>query len=158
MKFSRAFLIFVIFCEIGSIKVPNSSAMKKAFVDIVYAVSKQSHLLSIVRGSNITYFDVSTAYASKPHNVVTFDEDSNDFRLNSSAIVSLDSIESLLIFNNHTVVPVTLAMSQQLIIYCQDATFDQIAMTEFSNTETPILQYEYFVVEGEKSIRLLTFL
>lgn len=136
------------------------NALKKAYVNISLSLPKQNYLLSLVIGSNSSEKINSAIIASTtttPHVVAKFDSKMEKFSLNSSAIVSLDSIESLEKFNQRTILPVTFSMKQQLIIYCRDGTYDQIDKIKTSRIHRPIVQYEYFVIEEEKSIRLLTF-
>lgn len=76
------------------------------------------------------------------------------FRLESSAIVLLNSVSTLSTFNNRTILPASYSMKQQLFIYLPDGTFNKVAMMFL---HLPIFNYEYFVIEEDKWIRLLTF-
>lgn len=73
-----------------------------------------------------------------------------------SIVVLLDSTVSLKIFNKKMDLPVTLSMSQQVIIYLQKGFFDELLT--IPDPKKPVIKNEYFLLNERKSIRLLTFM
>lgn len=145
----------MVLCKVESISIDLKS-MQTAFINISEALKQQNHVEIVVDSvfGKKTDFAPFASFAGIPHIVAKFDSKMREFQINSSAIVSLNSIESLESFNSRTSLHVTLSMSQQLIIHCQDATFEKIAMIK---AKIPIIHFEYFMIEEGKSIRLLTF-
>lgn len=160
MKLFLRVMIFVTFYNLETFS-RDFKNLKNAFLNILETLSKQDRMLTIVIGSiNSDFTDAVTfrSTASIPRVIVKSNGKSKQFTLNSSTIVSLESAESVDIFNSRTNLSVTFCLRQQLFIYCRDGTFDKFArLQRLSHTNTPILQYEYFIVEEEKSIRLLTY-
>lgn len=111
MKFQLGFVIFVTFCGVaGLTRDLKNNLLQKALKNLVKALSKENHLVSFVvdRLSNdkkeIASFG---SIASVPHIVSSFDWKSNNFQLNSSAIVLLKSAKYLRLFNMFTNLPST---------------------------------------------------
>lgn len=119
MKFYSVFVIFVAFCKVESIlRDHRSKVLQKAFVNIMEALRKQNYLMTVVVGEFFSdQIDaVSRAFTmDHPHVVARFN-DTKKFNLNSSAIVLLDTTESVKMFNKRTIIPLTFSMQQQILI------------------------------------------
>lgn len=154
MKF---YLFFVIIVICPGVKLQNSkwNLIQTAFMNISKDVAKRNHFLQItVRGvfdNTIQSAIISTV--TIPHTVVRFEKISELFELESSSIVLLDTMDSLVKFINHDSLFARLSTSQQLIVYVQGGTFDELAQLNFRKQHTHL---EYFVIEQETVIRLLT--
>lgn len=135
----------------------NRIALKKAFKNITEALVRQNYQMTIVFQSTRTDLTPIMSFADTPHVASRFTTKSGKFLLNSSAIVASDSVNFLKIFNERVDLSVNFLMTQQVFVYCQDGNFDEIASIPNSRAAMPIVQYEYYVVEEEKSIRLLTY-
>lgn len=161
MKFFSIFLVSAAFCKIEPfLQNPKNDALYNMFENISQALSKGNHLLTVVSDSLLKDNFDSAVFATSsnvPHVVASFVNDLRKFTLNSSSIVSLNSIASLKAFNERTVLPVSFSVSQQLVIYCQNLTFEDLMPIAIPKNVSAILQYEYYMIEEEKSIRLLTF-
>lgn len=159
MNFLTLGVIFLYFCKfVTSTEDFKSNKLQKAFVKISETLSNQNRLVSLVLGTtDVSNSVLSSSLAGIPHNVLRIDIKHGNFSLTGSAVVLLDSIESLAKFNELKILPATFPMAYQLFIYCRNGSHDEIARINTSKRQTPIIQYEYFVIEEEKSIRLLTF-
>lgn len=111
MKF---FLILVIFLTFGTVKTIlldfKYNALKAAFANIIQSLAKQNRLVSAVvvsDSSEKVNSAIIASIADVPHVVASFDNKLKQILLNSSAFVSLDSVESLKKFNQRTILPVT---------------------------------------------------
>lgn len=156
MKFFLVFVTSVSFCTHETFSV--NTVLRRAFENISEALKQKSHMLSLVLGDLTSYSSDSGLFelvSHIPHVVTRFENESKTFRLNSSAIIISDSIATVQSFNKRTILPVTFSINQQLFIHCQDGTYEKIA-TSIGN-ENSVGQHEYFVVEEEAAIRLLTF-
>lgn len=142
MKFYSVFVTFVFFFVMESLsRELDKNLLQKVFVNISKMLSPRNQLVSIVF-NNASVKAAPAVFAvtvGVPHIVKKFYNKVGSFDLHTSAIVLLDSIESLNKFNQHTVLPSTFSLSHQLIIYCQDGTFDKIKMIETSRRKTPII-------------------
>lgn len=155
MKLFFSFVIFVAFCNV------KGQILHKAFKNIFKDNLEQDDTLTIVstekqkdKSDSKLFFLVSDI----PRVVTRFKNETPKFELSSSAIMFLDSVASLEVFNNRTILSLTFSMSQQLFIYCQDGSFEKIEkMWTFRETK-PIVQYEYFLVEDDYYVQLLTFI
>lgn len=131
MKFFVVIVTFIAFCKVNSgLRVPEVKSLQKAFVNILETLARRNHVVSLVSVGGPEDQGDSTSlisFADTPHVVARLDNESKRFRLNSSAIVLLDSVTSLATFNKHALLPSTFSMSQQLFVYCHDGTFDKIS-------------------------------
>lgn len=142
MKFFVVVVIFIAFCKIDSVLLVPKLSLQKAFVNISKTLARRNHLVSIVSvGGPEDQGDLTSLvpFADKPHVVAKFDSESKKFQLNSSALVLLDSVESLAKFNKRVILPSTFSTSQQLFIYCQDGTFDKIAELNTWRSKEPAI-------------------
>lgn len=69
----------------------------------------------------------------------------------------MDSVKSLENFNNLTKLPFTFSVLQQLVIFLQNGTFEEVVMVASPEVKNSIIEYEYFVIEEENSVHMLTF-
>lgn len=129
------------------------------------SLAERNHLVRIIEIKNAVDALKLAAFVSVisvPHLVVKYPEKKTlnlpfyKFDLNSSAIVFLDSAKTLFLFNQRTILRRTFENLNQIIVYCQKCAYEDLA-TLLSRIENPILSYEYFLIEEEKAIRLLTF-
>lgn len=162
MKLTLVLAVFMFFCKSKAFsQIYELNVLEKAFFNISRALVGQDHLVTIVVGSALSDKMVHATFASTagiPHAVVRLKNGSRMFHLNSSAIILLDTIQSLESFYNRAILPGTFLMSQQLVVYCRDGTADKIASIAMSIKEKEIIQYSYFVIDEEKSVRFLTFI
>lgn len=144
MRFCWFLVLCVVFWKLQAFSRNfDNSALRKAFVNISAAILKGDRLVTLVMGGTsndeIVFGQFETNHGF-PHFVARLKNNCSTFRLKSSAIVSLESVESLEVFNNCTTVPATFSMRQQIFIYFRDGSFDEIAqMKSVSRTKTPII-------------------
>lgn len=119
-------LIFAMFMTFGDLKTLSrgfdDKAVEKAFVDISNFLAKRNHLVSIVAvGRATSQVLMPAAFASTvsiPHRVYHVQEEKiSQFMLNSSAIVSFDSVATLKRFNDEARVSLTFSTSEQMFIH-----------------------------------------
>lgn len=111
MQFYLLLAIVVLFCQVETLS--KNGALQKAFVKISKVLSQQDNFVSIVVGSDesdITDSSPFLAIASTPHVVARFENGYKMLRIKSSAIVTMDSIATLEIFNARTILPVAYSM------------------------------------------------
>lgn len=161
MNFLLIFIIIESFCAKKSLgRDFESSALQKVIFNLTQSLSQRKHLVSVIASSSPTDKTNSAKLSGGiPHINLkkTFDSKTQTYRLNSSAIVILDEVKSIRTFNEVTTLPFTFSLAQQLFIYCRDGTFDKIVTVGKWRQGKPILLYEYFAIEDDNSIRLLTF-
>lgn len=160
MKF---YLVVAIFCKVVEILSQDTkrNSLQKAFVDIAEFLATRNYLVAVVEGpafSKASQLISLAITAGIPQAVTKLENEKELFWLDSSAIVLMTSVNSLKKFNDRTFLPASFSMQQQLFVYCRGGTFDEISRIETLRNITPIVQFEYFVIEEKKSIRLLTFL
>lgn len=149
------FVMILAFCE-------GKTFWQTSFVDIVKSLSQTNYEVSVIvdkahMNQNGAFpFD---SFAEVPHTIANFNDGTKTLKLTSSAIVLLQSADLLMPFNDRVILPSKFSTRQQLFVYCEDQTFDKIAVIEETATmhRSIIVQHEYFVVEEETSVRLLTF-
>lgn len=124
MKFS-IFVIVLVFCKVKSFsRSLKCGTMETAFINISETLATHNHVVAIVVDSvfnNKTDFAPFASFAGIPHIVAKFDNTSENFLLNSSAIVLLNTIASLETFNSRTILPVTslnVAAADRLLSRC----------------------------------------
>lgn len=164
MNFHLTLVFFVGFYKVEEILCnPKRNALKKAFSDITDSLMQKNRFVSVIMSDfsdNNIKSAITAATAGIPH--VNFEKrfvnEMSPYELNSSAIVSLDSVASMKVFNNRTNLFDFFSMPQQLIIFCQDGTFKKIETIPAFSYGRKIIHHEYFLIEEENSLRLLTFL
>lgn len=67
----------------------------------------------------------------------------------------LETVAAIAEFNTDSLRHRSWSYSQHLIIYVRTGTFSEIAMIE---QKKPFIYYEYFIIEEDASLRLLTFI
>lgn len=111
MKFFSVFVIISSFCLVKTIaRELKHNALKMAFKNIAESLANQNHWLTAVVDSDLSkevYSDIIASIVAVPHVVARFNSKLEKFLLNSSAVVSLESVESLEDFNQHTILPST---------------------------------------------------
>lgn len=102
----------------------KNTALEKALLSIAKYLSQRNNFISIfASGSseksnsskNLNFFKFTEEI---PHLISSFNFYANELTLNSSAILCLDSVESLKRFNKITILPDTFSTSQQIFVYC----------------------------------------
>lgn len=155
MKLKLFFVPFVIFSIVLS-KDFKSSSIEKAFVNIAKDLAQHSRQISVIFSGTFEYimdpFTIAKI-AEVPHTVARLERLPEIFTLTTSSIVLLDSLSSLEEFNLLSKVSLRFLRSKQLIIHINNGTFEQIAKIK----KADLSHYEYFMIEDENSIRLLTF-
>lgn len=145
MNFNKFLVTLVAFCIVETFSVDcQNIALQEAVANIWAALSKQNNFLSIAVDSAYTETSLTplVANANVPYVINEFKNNVTNYCINSSAFVLLGSFKHLVEFNERVILPVTFSMQQQLVIHCQDATFDKLAMLKTSRTERPIIQNE----------------
>lgn len=160
MKFGLLLGALLFVCAPKNLQALDRFSLRKAFLGIVSELATRNHLVSLV--AEDVNSDASQAAASAasvvPHIFVVWDENkSRMFELNTTAILLLDSISSVKLFSSRTFFALTFSMSQQLIFYCRNASFSDILKVPLGRFLPLIIQYEYFLIEDENTLRLLTF-
>lgn len=135
------------------------NAVQKELVKILEILKNQDQTFSVVTvEGKIDAFELNFfAFTEMPHVVENLENNSKPFKLNSSAIVILDSVKTLEAFNKRTILSATFSLSQQVFIYCQARTVDEISKIKVNRIQLPITMCEYFIVEEQEYFRLLTF-
>lgn len=127
MKFC---LVVTVLCKIVEVYAQKSkNQLQKAFVGIVEVLASQNHMISVVDGPGVNNASQLAFYATAagiPHIVAKIKNETDFIRLNSSAIASIVSLESLDKFNQQIILSPTFAMQAQLFIYSRGGTFDKI--------------------------------
>lgn len=103
MKLHFVLATIVIFCDLKVFSQGSrENAVFKAFVNISGDLTKRNRVVSLVLGEGTKYQTDSAIFkatAGTPHVVARFDSKIKHFTLNSTAIVSVTSLESLKIFS-----------------------------------------------------------
>lgn len=114
MKFKSILVIFVVFCIVTSLtKGFRFKSLQTAFVNITKVLAKQNHVVTIAVDNYFGNESDSVPFASTagiPHIVTKIGLELGNFTINSSAIVSLESIQLLNEFHNHSILPVTFSI------------------------------------------------
>lgn len=157
MKFYLVLVIFLVFLKVQVYSRDfKSNSMRKAFMNISKHLAIRNHLLQVVVGGVLGKAKKSailSTFAGIPHSVARFESLSKYLEIKASSIVLLDTIHSLIIFNWRKVFAPKLSTSQQLMICLHSGTRDEIAKIEFK----PLVLFEYFIIEEEKTIGIFTF-
>lgn len=111
-------LVFVMVVTFSTVKTFSQDfkcrMLKKAFENILESLVKRNYLMSVVFDSFASDETVDSTIiaftAAIPHVVGRLDSNMEEFLLNSSAIVSLESVEALKDFNERLILPVTFSM------------------------------------------------
>lgn len=148
MKYFSVLAIFLAFYKVEAFsRDKRELSWQKAFANLVEAISKQNHLVSIFANSENVDTALFGSTADIPHAVTRFDDESTSFTLDSSAIVSLRSFASLEKFKSRVTFLINFSLNQQLFLCFQDGIFDANAMIKETSKE---MLFEYFVVEEKK--------
>lgn len=79
------------------------------------------------------------------------------FELNTSAIISVESFNELEAFNENAVLTNKYSKTFQFFIHCDGVSIDELSKLEENHKTKAILQFEYFFVDQEEFILLMTF-
>lgn len=124
--------------------------------------SEQTDFLIINFGNNSDLLNGFASNALEERNWPTklsSVENSDDFQLEESALLIFDTFKSLQKFNNEVTLTNKFPKKLSFFVICQ-ATEDEISsLSSVGETteENTILQFQYFVIDGEKSMELKTF-
>lgn len=81
------------------------------FLVILFVFCKtRNNVISVVLGTEFNDYFLLYSFVNIPHIAARFNYESKKFQINSSAIVTLDSIKSLELFNKRTVLPLKFLM------------------------------------------------
>lgn len=162
MKLLSIFSAILFLSVTQSLRKSNEFLLRKAFSAIVKQFPSKNFYVSVVSENLLSEASKAAAFltSAKPHVTFLWNKNKSEtFELNSTAIIILDSTDSLNAFNNHTTFPLNYAISEQLIFYLQNATADDLLEILISKFETSIIKHEYlFMIEDDKSFQLLTFI
>lgn len=114
-------------------------------------MAKRNHVITSYKDKSSSKI-IDNLVAKIPH-VLALQKHREQIELRSSTIMSLDSLRSLERFNFETKMSSRFAASNQVIIHVEKGTSDDLMTIK----PTPLSQYEYFFIEEEAFIRLLTF-
>lgn len=136
----------------------NFSNLETAFIEIAEFLSESDREISVISyGSNATSINMlikSLKLGKFPYKLLSLRTNASiSFRLRESAVLSFDSMSSLTTFNKNSVLVNKFPKNLSFFVFCQNSTFEEISLL----IDTEILQYQYFLVEEESSVRLLTF-
>lgn len=87
-----------------------------------------------------------------PYKVEHFKQNLKKAEIKTSAVLMFSSVKSLTKFNKNVFLS-NFSPNPQFFVFCRNASFNEIS----SLKEDEILQFEYFLVDEENSIKLLTF-
>lgn len=112
MKFHSIFVIFLVLCKVTSFsRGLKYKALQTAFINISESLAQRNYLVAIiVVDSDSGNKSDSLSFVSTigiPHIITKFDIKKKSFRINSSAIVSLNTIASLETFHDCIILPAT---------------------------------------------------
>lgn len=133
----------------------DRNLLKDAFLKISTDLIQRNRLLSVVldeNQENEAVFIVLSIFAGTSHFVAS--KGTKTLRMKTTSIVLVDTIAALKIFESNTLLHSSFSKSNQLMIYIQSGTYDEIASMELRRQ---IVFHEYFIIEEETTIRLLTF-
>lgn len=161
MKFSFILVTLLLLYRVKkSSQGCSKNVMQNALSGIIENLSNRNHLVTVVVENATSDVLKSAAFAisGKPHKTVSWiRNESRTFQLNSTAVVLLDSLVSMKNFTNNTIFPLNFKLSQQLIIFCHNATVKDFMEIPIERFKPPIIQHVYFLFEDSKFFRLLTF-
>lgn len=121
----------------------KSIALQEALAGIVQSLMNRSHMLTIIKSENasmIAEIAIASATAGVPHVVEKIVRLRKKIILNSSAIVAVESVGSLVRINQITFYEPSFSMSQQVIVYCENGTFDDMSKLLISK-ESEVSQF-----------------
>lgn len=75
------------------------------------------------------------------------------YEVNESAIVTMETVDSLKIFNDKVKLLNRYPKSLTFYVYCRQSTFAELSVLK----DSKILNFQYFIVDEDELIRLLTF-
>lgn len=158
MKCFFVFVTLLAFCKVKTISQDGkNNALRQCFENISKVLEQENRLVTVVVSAAFGHEERSGSFAftaAIPHIVATFESDSKYFQLDSSAIVLLDSIASLIAFNGRLILPPTLPTTTRIFIYVRNRNFSLLPKIRLTFVN---YQSEYFVIEEEKTIGLHTF-
>lgn len=140
----------------------DNKSLERAFLNISAFLTERNHLVSIIEfGDKSSKASIDAIFPSTsgiPNKIVHVQDKLSEFTLNSSAIVIFDSVDFLKRFNDEVEVSLSFTVSQQFFVHVELATYADILSVGPFDADFFVLKFEYFVLEEEKSIRLLTFI
>lgn len=150
MKFNIFLVAFVVLGPVQgfSRKTKTKNDWQKALFDVVQSLARENWMVTTFQDkvSNETL----KLSATIPHIVSKFPNIFPRYEMKSSAIVSIKSIAALIDFRSRLSLHLNFPMTNQVIFHIRNGTFDELKMIKTAETD-------YFVIEEEFSIRLLTF-
>lgn len=158
MKLFSILSFFVILCQeqCFSRGLRTSRGLQKAFSEIVQSLAAREHVVTIFNFKTESETSDSAPFASIapiPHVAARIPNKLIQFKLSSSAIVSLESIDSLKTFRKAVYLSTFFSMSKQVFIHFQKGIFDDLKkLKRLVMSET-----DYFLIEEDSTIRLVTF-
>lgn len=159
-------------------KCENPSYLTCALNDIVKTFTNISGEVTIANyGSEIDVVEslvINLKEESVPFRIRNYDmiDDQNMFKVDESSIMTFDSVKKLNIFNNKVNLTNIHASPFKFYVVCENATFDDISLLKendiqqrserkgggnIQNELTDILQFQYFIIDEEFGISLVTF-
>lgn len=140
----------------------RSSLLSKAFANITDALVTSSTLVSVITvGSDLKSVTSAVLKQSftvgEPQYVRNFTTFEEDVGLNNSAIVLVESMSQLIEFNENVNLTNNYSTPFQFFVYCHGATLEEISRLEENKETENIFQFEYFIIDQEDYIQLMTF-
>lgn len=112
-------------------------------------------------GENEVLDTILDVFADKhlPRTIASYKKTKNQkmLEINSSAIVALESIESIKTFNSRAVLTSDFYKPFQFIMYCPSVTVDEISKLDDNKITIDKLQFEFFVIQEGTRFSLMTF-
>lgn len=119
MKPFLAFLALLFLNPVESFRQePRIDLLQKAFLSIAEDLTNRNHLVSVVMENVSSKASEAAAVATSylPHISVKWNmRQTKAFELNSTAIVVLESMASVIVFSNRTLYPMTFSLTVQLL-------------------------------------------
>lgn len=138
----------------------GSSGLSRAFENLLqsFGASNREILIESFRRDSIIIDQLVLNWCKSqtfPYKVTKLEAnlDSDGFELSESAILLFYSVDSLRAFNSKVRLTNRFPKQFQFIVHCEFASLDEIAAL----SDTQILQFQYFVIEDDQFIKLMTF-
>lgn len=131
----------------------------EAFKKVTQALAESSNYLSFVTVGNRNDSRILDHFSESgvPFSVRHFGYSDEIFEINTSAIISVDSFNDLVDFNERVVLTNSSSKPFQFFVHCDGATIDEISKLEENDKTKAIFHFEYFLIDQDDSIRLMTF-
>lgn len=160
-------------------KTNKSDCLDHVFRQIGDILNENHQVISIKNydSEKLVIESILRPHKDKPYKITNFNKSSSWVNIEESAILTFQSVNSLIDFNKKTIFTNVYPKKMQFFVYCQDSTIEDILPLRETSIDRPIfsinfgskpptsehfdrtdiIHHEYFVLETEGFFRLLTF-